>query len=508
MDNDNKIMIEEEQRHKEVLLFLQDELEPLKLKNNASSYNLEQEYAKTRKNKSPFVPLMLCGCVLVVALVAFILSKQIEKTNREVVVNVAEFDDVNLKNLIDTVARTQDQYEAAVKNKIQIETQKKGLLNAAADKRDGDLVTIQSLNLRDKKDKANREAVVQQEYEKTVKEINSEYDPIIEEANVQIEIYKEKLDEYDNSKLAAAQEQQKALDSERALQELERKQMAQAYESRITSLEETISRNRKTYQEEMRKSLKSVSDKLQAEIDALDPVIKDAKADEVMNSPSLNNRRLYDVENHEVFIAGNISDNDLATRMSGVRKMYQDFKYLDKKILDLPHKFTIGKIKEADDKLVDQITDEMADSVYGLYKDKVSLKQEIVTLKENIEKMKKDHEAEVQSLNREREEAVAAEKAAGEETLYSVMQGAGFSALIDSAASIEEIYVLVRPNARYLVSEEKGCVAEIPFKKVIKGTVWKTSDGKFRFEPEKDKSGNYVSFDLSSLVRGVQVKLK
>lgn len=507
MDNDNKIKTEE-QRHKEVLLFLQDELEPLKLRNNSSSYNLEKEYEKTKKNRSLFVPLMLTGCILVTALIAFFLTKSIAKADREVSVNVAEFDDVNLKNLVDTVARTQDQYDTAVKNKLQIESQKRSLLNAAADKRDGDLVTIQSLNLRDPKEKARREAEVQRDYESSVKEINAEYDSIIADADAEIELYKSKLDEYDNAKLAAAQEQQKALDSERQLQELERRQMADRYEKQIADLENTITINRKTYQEEMRRSLKSVSDKLQAEIDALDPVIKDERAEEVMQRPSLNNRRFYDVENHEAFLAGNISDSELAAEMSDVRQMYQDFKYIDKKVLDLPHKYTIRGYKDVDDALVDRITNNLADSVYGLYKDKVSLKQEIVVLNENIEKMKAAHEKEISDLNKVREAEVAAAKSEGEDMLYSFMQGAGFSAAIDSAETIEEIYVKVRPNARFLVTEENGCLAEIPFKKVIKGTVLRMEDGRYRFVPEKDKNGNYVSFDILSLVQGVQVKLK
>lgn len=518
MDNDNKV-VSEVQRHKDVMLFLEEELEPLKLKNSSASYNLEQEYAKTKKNKSFFVPLILAGTILLVALVSIILTVSIDKRNKKIKVNVAEFNDVNLKSLIDTVARTQDQYEAAVKNKLQIERQMNSSLNAAADKRDGDLFTIKSLNLRDSKVQTKRESNVEKEYEETVASIHGLYDPLIEEAQSEIDVYEKKLNEYNDSKIQAAQEKQKALDSERQLQELERKKMADQYESRIESLENTIAINRKTYQEDLKTSLKQVSDKLQAEIDALDPVIKDVRAEEVMQRPSVNNKRLYDVENHEAFIPGNISDTKLADEMNDVKNLYSDFKYIDQKILDLPHKYTIGKYKKVDDVLVDQITNNMADSVYGLYKDKVSLKQEIQTLNENIEQMKKDHAAEVEALNQTHEEEVAAlnkareeelasEKAKAEDAFYTFMQGAGFSAIIDSAVSKEEIYVLVRPNARYLISDENGRAAEIPFKKPIRGTIYKMADGRYRFEPERDKNGEYISFDHASLVMGVQVKLK
>ena len=57
MDNDNKISkqkITSEQRHKEVLLFLNEELNRLQTSNSSESYDLEKEYAKTKKNKSHF----------------------------------------------------------------------------------------------------------------------------------------------------------------------------------------------------------------------------------------------------------------------------------------------------------------------------------------------------------------------------------------------------------------------------------------------------------------------
>jgi len=489
MDNDNKIALAEEQRHKDVLLFLQDELEPLKIRNQGQSYNLEEEYAKTKKNRSPFVPLVLTGCILIIMLVSFLLTRSISKTNRDIKVNVSEFNDVNLKNLIDTVSRTQEQYEAAVKNKIQIETQKKVKLNEALDKRDGDLVTIKSLNIRDKKLRERREEEVQQAYEAAVKEINSEFSPLIEAAQMEADTFKEKLDEYDNQKIEAAQEQQKALDSQRQLQELERKRLTEQYEKRIQNLETTIETNRSKHNTELRRSLTQVSEKLQAEIDALDPVIEDEKAVGIVSAAGNNDRMISDPENNAAFGAGNISDADLKEQMAEIKKMYSDYRYLDQKVIDLPHKNQIGQYTETNAKLVAKVTDALADSVYDQYKAKVSIVHE-------MEQMKKDYEAQIKKLEESKYDI-----------LYESMQGAGFSSIIaEKPVSKDEIYLYVRPNARFLVGDE-GCEAEIPFKKPIKGRVVRTADDRFRFDPEK-KNGEYVDFDLSALVTGVQVKLK
>ena len=185
MDNDIKITTNE-QRHKDVLLFLQEELEPLKLRNSASSYNLEKEYEKTKKNKSFYVPVLLIGSLLVVVLLSLIMTITIEKADKDIRVNVEEFDDVNLKNLIDTVARTQDQYENAVKNKVQIERQMNSELNTALDKREGDIVTVQSLNLRNKKDEAARIEAIKKTYDDTVKQIRASYAEQLDAADSEI----------------------------------------------------------------------------------------------------------------------------------------------------------------------------------------------------------------------------------------------------------------------------------------------------------------------------------
>lgn len=498
MDNDIKIKTNE-QRHKDVLLFLQEELEPLKLRNSASSYNLEKEYEKTKKNKSFYVPVLLISSLLVVVLLSLIMTKTIEKADKDIRVNVEEFDDVNLKNLIDTVARTQDQYENAVKNKVQIERQMNSELNAALDKREGDIVTVQSLNLRNKKDEAARIDAIKKTYEDTVKQIRGNYAEQLDAADSEIAEYKQKLDEYDATKLAAAQEQQRALDSQRQLQELEKKKMVDSYENKIQALERNLSETRRKHKDEMKKSLSEVSDKLQSEIDALDPEIKDEYADTLLASPALNARLELDPVNHQVFGEGNISDGNLKGRLDEIKAMYEDYKYLDKSVLEIPHKNQIGQYVSANAYMVDKVTNDLADTVYNQYIEKVSLRHE-------MEQLKQDHQAEVAKLNKE----IAALEEAKYDVLYESMQGAGISCVIsEKPVSKEEIYVLIRPDARFLLGEnaEEGCDAEIPFKKVIKGRVEKVEDGRFRFIPEM-KNGKYVDFDLEALKMGIQVKLK
>ena len=121
MGNDNKITEEQKsnQIHKEVMLFLGKELERIHQTSSEQTYNIEKEYAKTRKNHSPFSALMLIGCFLVVLAIAFIITKTISSKNEDISVSVAAFDDLNLKNLLNTVGAAQTNYENAVKKRSQ-----------------------------------------------------------------------------------------------------------------------------------------------------------------------------------------------------------------------------------------------------------------------------------------------------------------------------------------------------------------------------------------------------
>ena len=58
MDYDNKINFDKKNNndnlHDEVMLFLGDEVNRIHQKGTNNSYNIEEEYAKTKKNHSPY----------------------------------------------------------------------------------------------------------------------------------------------------------------------------------------------------------------------------------------------------------------------------------------------------------------------------------------------------------------------------------------------------------------------------------------------------------------------
>ena len=120
MDNDIKIKESKNQIHKDVLLFLNKELEQIQQTSDNNAYNLEAEYEKTKKNKSPFTYIVLFICFFCVAGIALIMNAVISKQNENITVNLQEFDDLNLRTLLDTVSKVQNSYDQAVQEKTNV----------------------------------------------------------------------------------------------------------------------------------------------------------------------------------------------------------------------------------------------------------------------------------------------------------------------------------------------------------------------------------------------------
>ena len=119
MDNDNKIdtFDDSKQESKEVSLFLQEELIPLKKKKTLTTYNLEKEYAKTKKNRNYSIWIIMAITVAAVVLATWLTISGLSAKNNKLQVSLESFEDLNLRNLFDALSKTQDLYEKAAKAK-------------------------------------------------------------------------------------------------------------------------------------------------------------------------------------------------------------------------------------------------------------------------------------------------------------------------------------------------------------------------------------------------------
>ena len=506
MGNDNKINQTNEQRHKEVLLFLNDELNRLQTVNSSDSYDLEKEYAKTKKNRSPFVSLLLGISILVVFLLSWGLTAYINTKNQEITVNLSEFEGLNVKNLLDSVNKVQTNYDNAMKNKTNIISDRDVALRKAEEKRDSELFVIESLNLDNKKEIEARQNAVLEEYEASVAQINEYYEPQIVLADNELAEYKKQLDEYDTSKLEAARQQEQALDSERRVHRLEMEKLSSEYEARIAALQESYAKERKDNSEQIRRQVSEVSQKYLQQIDQLDPDLTQSSAQGTVNTINANFVEAFDSEK---FIAENeIKDDSIETALALFQQNYNKYKAIQAPFYNIPYKKSAPAYINASKSTVDSMGLVFENTILKFNDEKKELKSQISSLNNQMAQLRRDNEAEKAALKADfvKEKAQLAADYTG---LYDgILASAKAAAVVVSAHSKDNIRIYVVPEQRDHITDA-GVGAEIKATKAVKGVIKPIADepGFYRFESALDKAGNPVDFDFEQVAAGQIVKV-
>ena len=483
MGNDNKITEEEKsnQIHKEVMLFLGKELERIHQTSSEQSYNIEKEYAKSKKNHSPFSAFMLIGCFLVVFAIAFIMTKTISAHNEEITVSVAEFDDLNLKNLLNTVGTAQTNYDNAVKKRATIEGDMTVKLKAAEDAQTNDIFVIDSMTRLTKKKRAELVAEAEKKYRDTVAAIHEEYEGQLAQADKEIQEYKAQLAEFDSAKVQAAQEKEKALNTERRVKELEQKKIKDQYESRIIEMNQKLAETQRRNSEEIRTAVRSVSEQYQAEIALLDPKLNDAKATKIISGANAS----------ATMKERNITAQNITAAMNEYQTIYDDYKYLDQAVAALPQKNSIPGYVKASRKLVNQMGVTFANTTAKLFSENVELNGKVTSLSNELTESRK---------------AVADQKGYFEESYETLMALAKTNAILEFATDYEHMPVYVTGKARYLITEN-GADAEFKADKTVKGKIFRAEDETFYFEVGTDKNGDRYEVNFASITPGTPVKI-
>ncbi len=517
MGNDNKINQANDQRHKEVLLFLNDELNRLQTVNSSNSYDLEKEYAKTKKNKSLFSTLLLTGSMLVVFLLAWGITAYINSKNQEITVNLEEFEGLNVKNLLDSVSKVQANYDTAMKNRTNIISDRDVALKNAEEKRDSELFLIESLSLDDKNEIKKRQDAVLEEYENTVAQIKQVYDPQIVAADNELAEYKKQLDEYDTAKLEAARQQEQALDSERRVHRLEMDKLAKEYEGRIAALQDSYARERKDNSEQIRRQVSEVSQTYLRQIDMLDPDLTKTSAQGIVNT--VNAKESVPFDSEKIIEENEIEDESIIIGLSAFQKTYNQYTTVQKPFETIPYKKSAPSYFQASKGIVDNMGSVFEETTLKLAGEKKelttkvgNLEQEITGLNKQIEKIRKDSEAEKVALKESLHNQFLEEKAqlaSDYVGLYDgILASAKAQAVVMSAHSKENIRVYVVPEQRAHITEA-GVGAEIKASKAVKGVIKPIpgEPGFYLFENAVDKSGKPVEFDFSLIAAGQIVKV-
>ena len=390
-----KDFIPQKEIHKEVRMFLDEELEVLhKSRADVQAYNLEKEFSKTASHKSPLAMILLGICFLVVLSTVVVMSLVIDQKDRGISVEMSVFDDLNLKNLLDTVSKIQDNYDAAVKNRSDLINDREVELRNAETKLSQDNYLIKSLKL-PAGDEKTRLTQAKKSYDESVKSINDKYDPKIKALEAEIAGYENQLKEYDASKIQAAQEQERLINSERRVQELERRKLTQQYEDRIAELEQTIELLRSSSSEDVYRSVSTLSSKYQAEINGLDPKLHDLKAEDLIAEARENNAGDFDSNTSTMNISGE-------TAVNGLKKFqneYDNYNYLVNAVAALPQKNSIPSYVAASRAYVNSMGETFTETTVALENEKKTLSRQVNNLSTEVKGLTKDYDDLIDEYN-------------------------------------------------------------------------------------------------------------
>lgn len=213
--------------------FLRDELS--RFEGSAEVYSLEDEFAKTKKNKSAKMPLLILLFVILLGAVAFFIALQANKRAQKVEIGISEFQDMNLVELL---SASQDSETKLKSLQIELSDLEAAKTKAIADANENtarqiELIRNRSLSAAER-DRQIAQATAAGEAQ--VRRITEDYDARIAQKRDEIETAQKKAEEQKLEAMDAAQRQQHIADNYQRLYDIKMQEQAKMYEDRIRDL--------------------------------------------------------------------------------------------------------------------------------------------------------------------------------------------------------------------------------------------------------------------------------
>ncbi|MBP9043721.1 MAG: hypothetical protein KBG49_09535 [Spirochaetes bacterium] len=181
MANDNKMKKKKDESKEIVSLagkFLPEEI--VNSDGRTEIYSLEEEYEKTRKNKNWFVIFTVVGFILFISLITYLIYNYSTDKDRNIEVNITEFDDLRLKEILNSTRITDNNIQLAKNDIIKLQVEMRNAILEVNNR------YLQSQNaLLDKgysdAEVKSRLALLKKEEEAEVNSIKKKYDGLISE---------------------------------------------------------------------------------------------------------------------------------------------------------------------------------------------------------------------------------------------------------------------------------------------------------------------------------------
>ncbi len=284
MDNDREIdpkTSEIVERSK--MIFLREMIDEFKRKQ--SLYDPATEFAKTRKNRSLFVPLTVVILLVLFGTVVFGVTRYIQQSSRNIAVDIEDFADVNLRDLLDGAKRIQVELDQVRLQLRELQEELDRRIRRAEAARDREIRLAREADISPAA-RDNRISAAEGNLEAERASIEAEFAPRIAELEARIVQLEEEMARYDSRQLEAAREQEEILNNQQRVFELQLEEQATLYEERIESLTENYELQIVELQAYIAEFEQTIRERHRREIADLvlryNPIIRDGQVAEIL----------------------------------------------------------------------------------------------------------------------------------------------------------------------------------------------------------------------------------
>lgn len=207
-------------------------------------YSVEQEFKKTKANRSPVVPLVVLAFLVVFGAVAIAVTTSIDRAGKNVPIGISEFQDINLTDILDGQKRNETALKAAQRELADLTDRQQEQTRRIEDDADqrAELLTNQALAAAERD---RRVRAVRVEEQTSLARVRTEYTPLVAAKQREIAEIQAQIDAYDSRMIEQAKKSDELLNNQRRLFDAQRDQLTSYYEERIAEHERLRAEERK-----------------------------------------------------------------------------------------------------------------------------------------------------------------------------------------------------------------------------------------------------------------------
>ncbi len=199
-------------------------------------FQLDREFAKTRKNRSMIVLISIVLFVAIFTAGSILVTLYIQRESKRVPVNIEAFQDVNLKEVLDRAKKFENQMKVAKREFADLQTSMEQEITEIRQEAGRQIELVNARNL-SRPETARQVKRIQDEADAEITAIQERYKPLFEEKEAEIAQIQENIDSYDAKMVEQARRQEEVLNNQQRRFELEMEETVNYYETRLAEVE-------------------------------------------------------------------------------------------------------------------------------------------------------------------------------------------------------------------------------------------------------------------------------